>query len=438
MNRRSFVTQSTRALACAGLGPIIQQLAGTRLIAQATDGYKAIVCVFLGGGIDGNNLVVPMDDRYSSYAQPRSAICVPRGQLNVLKPTSKGEAFGLNPRLPKVSAMYNSGEVALLANVGTLPHVVKKSPDLSPSLLPINMYSHAAQIGEWYTSSTQTVLNTGWAGRVSDLLRQGSMPTVVSTAGFQLIAQGAAGSFGTVSDGAAAVSTLNALAEVAPYLQLCEGGTSSSIVQKHLAQFQAGFLNQSRLFSDAFLAGAGLQTTFPNSSIGQQLQTVVQMINGRRVHDTKTQIFVCVDGGYDSHSDQNSMAGAYLSRLDEAFSSYAKGLQEIGMYNNVTMFTASDFGRSLQANATAGSDHAWGNHHMIVGGAVRGGDLYGTFPDLTLGGPDDLAGIGTWIPTTSSTQYAATLVRWLGMPTSDLASVFPELANYDQPLLRFV
>lgn len=388
--------------------------------------------------MDGNNLVVPLDSRYDLYAQPRSAICVPRGNLKALKPTSKGESFGLNPLLPKVSAMYNSGEVAVLANVGTLPHVVKKSPDLPSSLLPINMYSHAAQIGEWYTSSTQTVLNTGWAGRVSDLMRQGAMPTVVSTAGFQLIGQGASGSFGTVSDGAAAVSTLNALAEVSSYLQLCEGGTSSSIVQKHLAQFQAGFLNQSRVFSDAFLAGAGLQTSFPTSSIGQQLQTVVQMIKGRQTHDTKTQIFICVDGGYDSHSDQNSMAGAYLSRLDEAFSSYSKALQEIGMYNNVTLFTASDFGRTLKSNSTAGSDHAWGNHQMIIGGAVRGGDLYGTFPDLTLGGPDDLAGIGTWIPTTSSTQYAATMVNWLGMPTSALGNVFPELANYDQPLLRFL
>ena len=438
MNRRDLMKVSLKAMAASGLAPLLQGLAPLSIQAEGEPDYRAIVCFFMAGGMDGNNLLIPMDFQYQDYAGGRGVLAQAKSSLNPLSQTSTGRLFGTHNLMPQLAQLFNQKHAAFVANVGTLPKPVTKATATAPGLLPINMYSHASQIGEWDTAVTQGIASTGWAGRVADLYGSGAMPVVVSTAGNNLMGQGAKTQLGTASDGASAVAVLNTLSTLTAYLTQAEQGGNTDPIREHIAAFQGGFLGQTKVITDAFSAGSGLKTTFPSTSIGQQLQTVVQMVNGRSVHDTKRQIFICVDGGYDTHTDQLSMSNRYFSRIDDALASFSRGMQEIGMFENVTLFSASDFGRSLRTNSGNGSDHAWGNHHFVLGGAVQGGDVFGTFPSLALGGDDDLSTIGTWIPTTSSTQYVSTTTGWLGVAESDLNMIFPERTNFAQPRLKFV
>ncbi len=436
MDRRQFLNVSARSALAATLAPLLDCAFASTAQAQSQSDYKALVCLFMSGGMDGNNLLIPMDERYSDYAAARGNLTMSRSALQPLV-MSSNQQYGANPLMPKLAASFNRREAAFLANVGTLPKKVNKTTAANQSLLPVNMFSHASQIGEWSTSVTQAVADTGWAGRIADLYTQGKMPAVVSTAGYQLMGQAARSRLGSASDGSNAVNVLNAISSLTPYISNCETGVSTDPIAAYVSDFQGNFLEQTKCITDAFLAGASLTTVFPGSSIGQQLQAVAQMIKGRSTHDTKRQIFICVDGGYDTHNAQLTAASAYFSRIDDAVGSFVASLHELGVYEQVSLFSASDFGRSLRPNATNGSDHAWGNHHFIVGGGVNGGQIYGSFPSLKLGGDDDLSVIGTWIPTTSSTQYTSTMASWLGVSESDLNTVFPERQNFPQQNLGF-
>ncbi len=438
MSRRRFLKQCVQGLSTVSLTSSLAQILSTPLFAQQSTDYKALVCLFLDGGMDCNSAVIPMDSHYAQYAANRPDLAYAQAVLNPLKTTTNQRSFGLNPDLRNMASLLNNEEVAILAIVGTSARPTAKADVGYAGELPTNLFQHDKQIGAWETALAKTVSSTGWAGRVADAILSGNgsgkMPAVVSTSGYHLVGQGQNTDQITASDGDNAIALVNTVHNLQQYFIAAEQTDIFNNLQKYLADQQLRTLSSSKVITDTFAAGA-VNTPFPNTGIGQQLQLVAKLIAGHTVHDTKRQIFAVRHGSYDTHTNQFRGLSDRLAPLDAAIASLVAALKEIGMYDKVLIFTCSDFGRSLLQNANGGSDHAWGGHQFIIGGAVKGGAMYGTFPTLELGGPDDINGIGNWIPTTATTQYLAAMATWLGVPATSLPTIFPELPNFSVPTL---
>lgn len=443
MNRRAFIQRSVQGLSSVALSSTLAQFYSAPLFAQQSNGYRAVVCLFLVGGLDSNEAVVPMDDAYASYAGPRRNLALARSSLNPLQATSGKRLFGLHSALTSTAQLFNSGQAAILANVGTIARPTRKSDPAYTTELPTNLFSHPSQVGAWETALAASVSGTGWAGRVADALlaSNGSskMPTVVSTSGYSLMGQGLSTNQVTAATNTPnSADFLNTLTNLQQYFLAAEHGDGYNSIQRFLADKQQRTLTVNSVVSDAYAAGS-VSTKFPGSPLGQQLQIIAKLIAGRSTHSTQRQIFVASDGSYDSHTTQTRSLNDRFQDVDACIAAFVAALKEIGMYDNVTLFTCSDFGRSLVQNSTGGTDHGWGGHHFVIGGSVKGGDMYGTFPDLVPGGSDDTNQLGIWIPTTATTQYIATMSQWLGVPASSLSTIFPELPNFAShtlPVLR--
>jgi uncharacterized protein (DUF1501 family) len=412
--------------------------------AAATD-YKALVCVFLFGGVDGNNVLVPIDpDGYGAYARVRGAnsgIGLARDELLPLAALAPNTyaSFGLHPSLAEVKTLFDSRRLALLANVGVLSQTTTKA-DYAAGRRPDNLFSHSDQQGEWQSAVATGISRTGWGGRLADAIASTTgqtFPVITSTAGVTLYVTGAASSplaipatgafglngFGTSAAGSARLAALNAL------LGLDRGSTlvaaASDITQR--AQSLAAMVNPILTNPNSAVAAAfGGQT----SSIARQLLAVARMIEARAFTGANRQIFFVSLGGFDTHNNEIATLQTLFTQLSPALKAFYDATATLGMAENVTTFTLSDFGRTFQPAAGGGSDHAWGNHHLIMGGAVKGGLIYGQFPQLMLGGPNDAEKEGRWIPTTSVEQYGATLARWFGADSAALQAVFPNLSAF--------
>jgi len=434
MNRRDFLFNSSKMVAV----PLLSRLAAAPLLAQSIGtGYRAVVCVYLYGGNDGNNTLIPTDSHYAQYTQGRGTLVLPVGSLNKLNPGSR--SFGLHPSLKNMASLYNEGHSAWLVNAGPLTAPYQKGVGTN---LPQNLFSHAGQATEWQSAMTQTDGATGWAGRIAEILSAqtpSAAPVVISTGGWQLLGASQSVEMGAISSGGTTTaSVINALEAFSSSLSAMDADGSTNRLTAEISRMKSGHLSSTKLLLQAQNAGAAIKTTFPTSALGRQLKSIAQMINGHTAMDASRQIFMANVVGYDTHVDQLRLQANNLADLDASVGAFANAMQEIGMFDQVTLFTMTDFSRSHQANSTNGTDHAWGNHHLIVGGAVQGGSLYGTFPDLIMGGDSDFGNIGLWIPTTSGSQYAATVAKWLGLGTADLATIFPELKNFPQSTLGFL
>jgi uncharacterized protein (DUF1501 family) len=455
LSRRRFIG---RACAAVGATGMLSALAQLRMIgALAADssptGYKALVCLFLYGGNDSNNLLVPTDNtNYNIYAADRTVLALAQNSLLPISPKkySDGRTWGLHPSAPELQALFAKGNLALLANTGTLVQPVTLAQyNAGTVALPPQLFSHANQQVQWQSSVPDQPFTTGWGGRLADIVNAlNTNPKIsmsVSVAGqnsFQVgntvsqfavnssgavVLSGTTGSTLATSRAAAQQSLLN-LQEQNLFEAAFGGLTSSSIAD-------------SNLLNSVLATAPKLQTVFPNTSIGSQMQMIANMIGAAPQLGLTRQVFFASLGGFDLHSDQLGAHATLFQQLSQGMNAFNSATAELGVQGQVTTFTASDFSRTFNTNGTndttAGSDHGWGSHHLIMGGAVSGGDIYGQVPLLELGGPQD-TGRGRWIPTTSVDEYSATLATWFGVSATNLPTVLPNIGRFATSNLGFM
>ena len=437
--RRAFLKHCC-TLGAAGIASQFGRLGMVSAYAQSASDYRALVCVFLFGGNDSNNMVVPIDSRYRAYQTMRGPVAL--GQGTVLP--AGGSGYGFHPALGNVERLFNSRQAAVVFNVGTLFQPTTKAA-LDSTPLPRNLYSHSDQTQQWQSSDPNGG-GTGWGGRIGDVaaaLNTGVLPPGISVnGGSSLFLSGPvtkginfsnASSFGLVTfgDDAAMAARLGSLQKLLTF----DSGLK-------LVSAANGVLNESVRSAQEIDAALGsappLPVAFPNSGLGQQLAQVAQIIAVQGALGLNRQIFFAGMGGFDNHENLLGNHQQLMATVDAAIGAFAATLAARGVADRVTLFTESEFNRTGNANANIGTDHAWGGHQLVIGGAVRGGDTYGTFPTHELAGPDDAGDRGNWIPTTSLDQYAATLGGWFGVSDSDLQRVFPNLARFSPQRLGFM
>lgn len=461
--RRRWLMGSGATLASAlGAGSVGNLLLNARP-AYAAD-YKALVCIFLYGGNDGMNMIVPTDDaRYNQYAAVRKGVSIPKESLVPLA----GVNYGLHPALSALSGAWSDGALAPVFNTGPLVQPITKAQYraavANSGVLPDSLFSHSDQQVLWETGSSSSLTRTGWGGRAAEALA--TVNPVISVAGTArfglsssqtpLVLPGPGSTFGayglqptdTWAPLAARKVAIDALYAQSQDVILGDAYTAAQRDAFAMSQ-RLGALVKTKPGDAGALpvidaAFASITTAgVVNTPLGKQLYQLAKLIAGNATVQGNRQLFFASMGGFDTHGNQvvtgSPLAGEHatlLKQLGDALGAFHAALKNLGLSNAVTTFTQSDFGRTFAPNNSGGTDHAWGNQHLVLGGAVKGGATYGTYPDLVLGGANDV-GLnswelqGRWIPTTSVDQYAATMLSWFGASDTQLDTVLPNLKNF--------
>ena len=464
-SRRDFLRTSACALGGVAMASSLDTFRVVQaLTPQAASDYRALVCVFFNGGNDGNNMLVDLN-QLTAYNNARNGDQLALGQsgqppLLTISPTTGG-SFGLHPNMPEMQTLFNQGKLAVLCNNGPLVEPLTRTTyQNGTGKKPLQLFSHSDQVGLFETAIANVASQTGWGGRLADkiglLNGTATFPQNVSIAGVNLFLTG-------VDTRQLAIADSNT--SLANVLSLNLSGTAAEQASRfvsfnELRTFDNNFklvkaasdTRSSSIQTDNALSSVNpaLVTSFPNTTLGRQLKQVALIIKASNDVNAginmKRQIFFTQLGGFDTHSAQLNGQGNLLTQVSQAINAFFLATGELGLQDKITLFTMSDFGRTLDpagaGSTIVGSDHAWGNHHLIVGGSVLGHALYGTYPNLTMGGPDDADGgsspRGRWIPTTSVEQYAATLATWYGLSSADLTAVFPLIGRFSTPNLGFM
>jgi uncharacterized protein (DUF1501 family) len=508
MNRRDFIRQA----ACAAVGTVglTSTLRDLRFmnaaVAQSNispGDYKALVCIFLAGGNDSNNLIIPtIQSEWNNYAAIRGDILkiplnngsYPANQsvMPISPLNSDGHNYGLHPACPELVNLFGGGRLAVLFNTGTLVYPLTRAQYQGSVGKPPQLFSHADQVTQWQTSIPDQAPLTGWGGRCADLLAavQPNAPVslMVSLAGSNTFEVGSSSAQYSVStSGAIQLTGLSAGSSKYNAVTNILGMPGTNLLSQAYAGVAAHSINTGALLNSAILTtNEGTpqnfvwSTPFPssspnqvlnpcsgakfNSSLGPQLKMIARLIEAgsRSVANggfgMLRQIFFCSVGGYDLHTNQTAGAlsssttnamttfgqhSNLLSELSQCMNAFQAAMDQIGTLHSdpnfaqrVTAFTSSDFSRTFPSNGQ-GTDHGWGSHHLIMGGAVHGQKTYGKFPTLTIGGPDDTS-TGRWIPSTACDQYFATLASWFGVDSGNLTTVFPNIGRFSTPNLGFI
>lgn len=450
-SRRAFLRRTGALSLAAGAAPWALSLAAMgEAAAQTATDYKALVCVFLYGGNDYANTLVPYDQAsYDAYAGLRSNIAIARTALagTVLNPTTPlagGLQYALAPGLAPLVPVFDAGQMAVLLNIGPLVQPTTKAQYAARSVpLPPKLFSHNDQQSYWQSSLPEGA-RTGWGGRLGDLFASGngnSTFTCISVSGNAVYLTGqSAVQYQVSSNGAVAV---NGIKNPLFGSSACSTALRSLVTQPrtHLLENEYALVTRRSVESNdqltAALAGASMPTAFPTGNgLASQLQLVARLIAARSALGARRQVFFVSLGGFDTHDSLATAHPALMTTLGNALAAFQQATVDLGVASQVTTFTASDFGRTLVSN-NDGSDHGWGSMHFVLGGAVQGKSFVGTPPAIANNGPDDV-GQGRLLPTTSVEQLAGTLATWLGVSATDQLTLLPNLANYSTRNLGFM
>lgn len=496
-NRREFLIKSGCALTMTALATQMRHFGLMSAMAQTVDDeksesatppsdYRALVCIFLAGGNDGNNMVIPNHNsatmsNYTTYSNARApqGLAIPQANLlSITVPRMSNLTYGLHPALgPQAAAnnivnngiyeLWNTGaglgKMAIVTNVGTLVAPMTRTQYQNRTVpRPFQLYSHSDQVSQFQSGRADLESFTGWGGRLSDLRTPldnpgVQIPMITSIAGSQLFTVGqttqpiAIANAGTALSSVLAPAGFNATAasqaRFASFNNLRTFDTENDLVEA-----AATVMTRANNVNNSFQGFLETTEPFPNTGIGLQLKQIARIIKSRVNLPNQTppqpvptrQIFFAQIGGFDTHNGQIAQQNTLLVQLSQAMRAFYNEMVLQGLGDKVTQFTMSDFNRTFNpasSGAIVGSDHAWANHNIVVGGSITGSDFYGMntsngtpFPTLTFNGPDDAdsgtGARGRWIPTTSVEQYAATLSRWYGLPDANLSSVFPLIGNF--------
>jgi uncharacterized protein (DUF1501 family) len=450
-SRRQFL-RTASALSVAGAAtPFALNLASIAAAsAQTAPDYRALVCVFLYGGNDAHNTVVPYDTAsYQAYASARATLAWDHAtELVPLTPTvpaADGRQVALPQPLAPLATLFDAGQCAVVANVGPLTAPTNRASYTGRTVaLPPKLFSHNDQQSVWQASVPEGA-KYGWGGRIGDLLaaqNANALFTCLTPSSNAVLLSGQQvrpfqldANQGSISFSALNSSSLYGSAAGATALRARLTAASG-----HLIEHELGRVNQRSIEGNAALRvalqSAPTLTPPAGNGLANQLALVARVISARSQLGATRQVFLVSLGGFDTHSNQQTSHTALLTQLASAIAFFQSTMAQLGTANNVTLFTASDFGRALLSNGD-GCDHGWGAHHFVVGGAVKGRQVYGAFPDLAAGAPTD-AGNGRLIPTTSVEQYAATMASWMGVGASDLRLILPNLPAFATPTLGFM
>ena len=445
LSRRGFIRVGGATVGSLALRPFGMLPA----LAQSGGDYRALVCVFLFGGNDSNNTVIPMDDAsYKAYTSIRGSLGLAGSDLTSSVTSVSGAPYAFHAKLAEVASLFSSKELAVVANVGSLVQPLTRAQYQNQQApIPLNLFSHSDQQLQWQTALAQGHSPTGWAGRAADYIagqgiNSSKFPVFLSVAGNTLegagvqtqaaaIAPGQSLELSGFNDSAGSQARLSALKS------LLTTDTGLSLVQA-ANNTLSNSISDANALEAALAKATPLKTQFPKTALAAQLEQVAQIIQVQAQLGMRRQIFFCSLGGFDTHANEIATHNNLYPQLSPALAAFYDATQELGMAQNVTTFTESDFSRTFQPTTGDGSDHAWGSHHLVLGGAVQGGQIFGKFPAFELGGPDDADVRGRWIPTTSIDQYGATLCSWFGVPDAELGTVFPNFANFGSKKLGFL
>ena len=459
-SRRKFL-QTAGGFSALSLAASMDKLGLASAAAQAS-GYKALVCVFLFGGNDSSNMVIP-NSNYAQYLASRdvpTGINIPQASLLTISPTNTGgQTFGLHPAMPELQALFNQGKAAVIANSGSLTTPITRAQYIASKHsgipVPDQLFSHSDQQRENMTTINKATLTapTGWAGRLGDVVASlnspSSPPMSMSFSGAQVFGNGVtvksislptAGAFGFTGDVLTGTPSAQVAARMNARSAILSLPDANEIVTA--TQTQIGFAFNASTVLSPILQGTGgsaITTAFTglNTSLSNQLKAVAKVIEQHAAIGHQREIFFVSIGGFDTHTGEVTGHNSLYPQVSKAINAFYQATVGLGVANSVTTFTLSDFGRTMKPNG-GGTDHGWGSHHFVVGGGVVGNKIYGTFPNVTVAGPDDSGSNGRWIPTTSTDQVGATIAKWFGASAVDVAQIFPNLANFTVKDLAFV
>ena len=444
--RRRFLTHTCgMGVAAATASSSLLSLGSARRASAHEHGeYKALVCILLGGGNDAYNMLVPYDqDQYDEYHVFRADLALPHEDLLALPENHEGRTYGFHPGMTEIADLYREGEVAIVNNVGTLLEPVDPvALQAGRAKVPVGLYSHSDQQMQWQTAvSSSRSATHGWAGRMADLqgpeLANG-ISVNISLHGTNVFQSGKkAVPYNINADGDGAQG-IYAYGDEVGYNRVrkqmidhvFEVNHENLLRNEYAARMRKAIEN-ARTFVEAIQSAPEIQTPFPQQQLSQALRQITRVIAVRETLGASRQTFFVQIGGWDHHDEVLNNQARMLPYVSKAMYRFRDALREIGVYDKVTTFTISDFGRTLTSNGK-GSDHGWGAHHLVMGGAVNGGKMYGTYPTLHQDHPMD-TGRGIFVPTTSTEEYFAELALWFGVSPHDLDRVLPNVHNFYAP-----
>jgi len=485
LDRRNFLRQS--ACASLGLSGLVHGISNLRLMTAAmaqggnTSGYKAIVNVFQFGGNDSNNMLIPTDGELrQDYDAKRGILALPVDGLREITPLGESRGFGLHPNCPEMAALFNSGRLAFISNVGTLAYPIANRSDYLNKRVPVppQLFSHSDQQVQWQSSVPDKAFTSGWGGRVADLLNSsynsdGKVSMSISLSGINSFQTGTGGNVVQYAVAPSGAKSLSGYGANYTGAKNPDGSYKNSWSGRRLKAFDTVMnYTYSNLMEDAYnevmrrsreaeeevkgatdaadATGVDFDGIFAaaDNKLGDQLKMIAKLIAGRDRLGNSRQVFFCSVGGYDTHQDQLPSHANLMTEFSTALGAFQECLDQLGVTDDVLTFSSSDFTRTFTPNGTnpasAGSDHGWGGHVVAMGGPVRGKRIYGTFPELKVNaGIDTNGNRGRWIPSTAIDQYYAVVAKWFGVDSNSMDAIFPNLGRFDDPFedstkLRFV